>query len=529
MDGGTDQKTHPIRPEKASRQKVLYSICIYGTFFMIGWNRGLFGPSFPDIQHICQVNLKLGSWIPTTFFIGYTFGSLTGGLLERLNRKLIFGISLVILTICVAVTPWCVVFGVMIAAHVVQGFCQGVVDTIGNSEILLIWKNKRLLFFCLELMYCIGGFASPLVAAPFLMDIPANRDTPINVTTETYLPSFYNESLNNSVPGPSQQINVDRTKETIDFASTTPSSPVTFRSMIYIPYSLTAILILCISIAFLVLYFVYKQDNCTDITRQIDTKEPEDESKPIAMTKELAEPEVELKSGRSSRKLPALVQGCCLVTASGLLLFFVGIGEAFVSYLTVFCVDYLKWTPADGALITSITNICGIVSVIMSFLMTCVNTLVYAGINCGFVFLSFVGILISSIYYYEIGMWISCCVHGFFRAMVFSLIFTWINEYITPVTGKISSLFMISACFGAAVNPVMLGNIMEAFGEIWLCYGFVAEGFLVLLLYVVLVGFTRYAVKHFGKTFDKTQTYETTASVTETFIQGGDKTNEVRL
>ncbi|XP_060082505.1 sodium-dependent glucose transporter 1-like [Ylistrum balloti] len=504
--------------DRPKQQNVIYSICIYVTFFMIGWSRSLFGPCFPDIQHICHIDLELGSWIVATFYIGYTFGSLIAGLLETYNQNLIFGLSLITLATSVVVTPWCSVYWIMIAVHFSQGFCQGVVDTIGNSEILRIWKNNRLLYFCLELSYAIGSFVSPLVAAPFLMDIPVNQTLVNNISTGYHMSTVNKEVPNISISDFSRNTFFNRTPDSVNISSDGIPSTKSVQSMIYIPYSLTAFLVSCISVSFLLMYFVYEQVCLSQFTA---ITQPEDELNPVPVTKGNAEQAVATKSGCApiARQLPTMIRVFALLTTSIFLSFYVGVEEALVNFLTVYCVDYLNWTPSDGALITAIMNICGIVAIVGSLFMRCINTIVYAGINCVFVSLSFLGILISSLYYHGISMWISCCFHGFFRAILFSLIFTWTNEYITPVTGRIASLFMISSCLGAAVNPLMFGYVMETFGDIWLCYGFVAEGFFVLFLYFAMVVITRYVVKNFGKSLDTSDIYETAISMTGSIIR----------
>ncbi|XP_069119152.1 sodium-dependent glucose transporter 1A-like [Argopecten irradians] len=508
------------RKSNTRRHQILYSISIYSTFLMIGWNRALIGPSFPDIQQICQIDLEFGSWIFTSLFIGYGFGSLAAGLSEKIDRKLTFGSSLAVLTVAVTVTPWCSIYWIMIVIHIVQGFFQGIVDTIGNSEILLIWKDSRLLFFCLELSFSIGGFVAPLIAAPFLMDIPPPHTTTTNVTINDNETMSHINSLDTSA---FKHEPFNRSFNIIN--KTVVISPLNFQSKIYIPYTLTAFLMGCISISFLILFYIYKQDQFTDSNKEIVIRDSEDEFKSLDLSKGPEKTkEVANIPGRNRRDLPVRIKGLSLAIISAFLLFYTGVEETFVSYLTIFSVDYLKWSPSDGALITGVTNICGLVAIVVSLFMNCVNTIVYAGINCVLVFLTFVGLLISSEYQQEQGIWISCSVHGVFRAMLFSLIFAWTNEYIISVTGRISSIFMISACIGASVNPVLLGNLVERFGEIWLCYGFVVEGFIVLSLYFVIVGITRYVVKNFGKNIDKSNSYETTISIKEFFIKENEDT-----
>ncbi|XP_060082506.1 major facilitator superfamily domain-containing protein 4A-like [Ylistrum balloti] len=507
-----------IRYDRSKQQSVIYSICIYFSFFMIGWNRSLFGPSFPDIQQICHIDLELGSWIVTTFYIGYAFGALIAGLLGAFNQNLTFGFSLITLATSVVVTPWCSVYWIMIAAHFSQGFCQGVVDTIGNSEILRIWKNNRLLYFCLELSYAIGCFVSPLVAAPFLMDTLVNQTSLTNISI-VYNVTTFNENFRNiSIAELLRNASFSPNLDSVNTSSVVIPSATSFQSMIYIPYSLTGILFSCLSTFFFLIYVVDKRER-TRRSQETNITETDDHSK--HETKGISEQVSGPNSGCNpiARVLPTKVKVFALVTTSILLLFYDGIEEAFAAFLTLYCVDYLKWTSSDGALITAMTNVCGIIAIIGSLFMKCINTIVYAGVNCVLISLSFFGILISSLYYYDIGMWISCCFHGFFKSVLFSLTLTWANEYITPVTGRIASVFMISCCLGAAVNPVILGYIMETYGNIWLCYCFVAEGCVVLFLYFVMVVITRYIVKHFGKTSDTSNTYETAISMRGTVIE----------
>lgn len=101
-----------------------------------GWVRGIFGPSFPDLQRISNVDLERGSWIVTLFFIGYAIGSMASGVVyNKVNRKLMFGACLLVLAVMMAVTPWCFLYWAMVTAHFFQGVTQGVVDT-GNVKFI---------------------------------------------------------------------------------------------------------------------------------------------------------------------------------------------------------------------------------------------------------------------------------------------------------------------------------------------------------------------------------------------------------
>ncbi|XP_033745888.1 sodium-dependent glucose transporter 1A-like [Pecten maximus] len=436
--------------DKTHRKKVYYSICIYAAFFSIGWMRGLYGPALVDILFISDVSLDLGSLVFTFNSIGYIFGCLGGKYLAgRWNRNMLYGLNTLALGILIGVTPWCYLFVLMVAVHFGQGTVTGIIDTVGNIEILSLWSNDRKMFFFLELMFVTGTFVSPFVAAPFLLD----TDASVHV---------FNDSLNEQ--SETQQWN------TTDTLSTQSSH-------LYIPYTLTACLNICICLPF----FVFSLKH---YLRNIKTSH-------------------EVEATDTKKSLPSKYISCFVVICSSLLFLGMALGEGFISYLAVYCVEQLSFTTSEGAVISSISGGCSIAAVVVSLFVTSLNTLVYLGIHVVGT-LSGVGFfLVCSLVRFTSGVWLLAGVIGYFRTMIFSLTLSWTNEYITQATSTIVSIYMVSTSAGCALVPILLGKLMETYTNQWFCYMFLILGTLVLLLYILGVILTKKVVMVYGKTNER--------------------------
>ncbi|OWF39619.1 sodium-dependent glucose transporter 1A-like [Mizuhopecten yessoensis] len=449
--------------DNVQRKNFFYSVCIYAAFFSIGWIRGLYGPALIDILFISGVTLDLGSLVFTFNSVGYAFGCLGGGYLsDRGNQNMMYGISLLLLSILIGVTPWCSVFVLMIAVHFGQGVVTGIVDTVGNAEILSLWRDDRMMFFFLELMFGTGIFVSPFLAAPFLLDL----DSTLHISMD----DFNNVTL----PGKMQQNN-----------TTNNTLLTTQSSQLYIPYIVTACLNIIICLPFFVLCL---RNVCKNLKESRQVESPTIN---------------EMENEGSYIVLPLKYIIYFVVIGSSLLFLGMALGEGFISYLAVYCVDQLGFTTAEGALISAISGGSNIAAIVVALFASCLNTLVYLGIHIVGTLVSVGVFLLCSVFNFTAGVWLLAGVIGFFRAMIFSLTLTWTNEYITPVTGRIASLFMVSTSVGCAVVPVLLGALMETYSNQWFCYLFLILGTMVLLLYIAGVLLTKHIVMLYGKTDER--------------------------
>ncbi|XP_060065985.1 sodium-dependent glucose transporter 1B-like isoform X3 [Ylistrum balloti] len=459
----------------------------------MGWIRGLFGPAFIDLQMISGVTLTLGSWITTLTFIGYALGCASGGFLyDKLNRNFLYGSGLLVVGIATAAIPWCFLFVLMVVAHFCQGFASGVADTVGNTQMMSMWREKKMMFFFVEFSYSIGVFVAPIIVAPFLSDddnikYHGHEKTSHNVSFSS---NSYDMSSISTVPNDVRYEVTGRLLNTSWNNSTSGnltnfSDNVSMVTRLFVPYSISAILAVLVSVPFYIKYFMRNLDT------EDDTTQVEGEVNGTDKTQEVR-----------PRVLPPKLKAFTLILICIVIFLGLSIGESFVSFIVVYCVDEAGFSPADGALVSAVSNIACILATIVAVFASRLNTLVYLGIHIVGTLVGFLALLVSSITEVSLGIWISSGVVGYFRAMIFSLVFTWTNNYITPTTGKISSLFMICTCTGAAVTPLLLGWLMEEYDNLWFCYLLIILIVFALVLYIVGMVLTKYITTVYGKTFD---------------------------
>jgi len=82
---------------------------------------------------ISEIDLKTGSWLVTTFYIGYVCGSIVGGVVYKLmNPLLLFTIAFLLVTLVHTLIPWCFLFELMLLSHFGKGIGAGIID-VGKS------------------------------------------------------------------------------------------------------------------------------------------------------------------------------------------------------------------------------------------------------------------------------------------------------------------------------------------------------------------------------------------------------------
>lgn len=328
--------------------------------------------------------------------------------------------------------------------------------TGGNSAIMDTWKNRNSsVVVALHIIFNFGGVISPLVAAPFLSRSPPNKT---HLAEESNRLSYSSSDDNTSA---------------VIYSNFTEELSIKSNSKIYIPYSFSALICIITSLSFVfILKSEHKEKNRAEIDLNIQ---------PVNK-------DVELNTAPLYFKCISLFIMVFLVTCSN------GIDVGFSSYLVTFCVEELKWTITTGSVLTSLSQIavviggtCGI------FLTKFIQTLIYEGIHCSLLCVSFVGLLISVIYQLSVGIWIFCFLFGFSKSVIFPLVLTWTNSTFVPVNAKIASVFFVGAMGGSAINPLILGYLMLRYTNMWFCYLCLIESVVIILLFVVAVTLTKVA------------------------------------
>ncbi|XP_033762009.1 sodium-dependent glucose transporter 1A-like [Pecten maximus] len=449
-------------PDQQFRENISYTICVYLAFFIIGWRKGQFGPSYIDLRMITDTDLEQGSWIITTIFIGYTSGSFVHGFLyTRVNRKLMLSTALFMMSAAIAIVPWCVMIEVMLPTYFVVGLVQGVIDTGGNAEVVSVWKQEgRLGVLGLNFVFAFGSVLAPLVITSFLVEIEDEslKNTTVLSPVQRLPKQPNNTYINETCVTNTTSLNLHVTKP---------------ESNIYIPFSILAGLSVLVASLFVYSYVKYDRGSITG------------------------------EAAQSPRPLPKSSKAVMLSIIGTMFLIHNAVDDTFAGLLSSYCVEYFHWTKKDGGFISTIFFLFVLgARFISTTLEKYMNTLICIGINLTLMLISVLGLLLVSLYTLETGVWVFVSLFGYSTSCVFALMLSWTNEYITMVTGRISSFLFVSAMIGSALNPLLLSFLMKRFGLIWFCYLFLIELIIQFIVFVVGLMGTKYIVKNFGKTFD---------------------------
>lgn len=94
-----------------------------------GVNVGQFGPTILDLKNITRCSLGQASFLFNANTLGYLSSSvIVGFTFERFNKLLQMCVAAALLSVVVAVIPWCSVYEVMVTIHFLKGFFMGIED-----------------------------------------------------------------------------------------------------------------------------------------------------------------------------------------------------------------------------------------------------------------------------------------------------------------------------------------------------------------------------------------------------------------
>ncbi|XP_060086116.1 sodium-dependent glucose transporter 1A-like [Ylistrum balloti] len=478
-----------IKQDSLYRKKILNTLCLYGSFIGMSFAKGQIGPSFLDLQAIAGVGLKGGSGMLTTMYVGYMSGAVLGGMLyDKFQRSLLLAYAKFLLACAAIAIPWCSIYWLMVVAFFFLGATVGATDAIGNAELQFIWgKDGKRFMQCLHFMYSLGIALTPLITIIFMEDAPngmspekqtvqddQNSNSMLNSTNSLNSTYIFNKSIeldfllqsNISYNG---SIKFDRKHE---FVRSTE---------LYKAYIIAGCVVMMMFVMQLSFFCRYDRNS--------------------SMKQKEAEHVTDTKS-----TLPLLIKIQAILHMAGIIALICGIDETQVSFLTTFCVKEFDWTKTQGSLLTSLT--CFVVAggrFLAIFLVGIISPINLVGIHCVLTLLVFIGIYVCTLYKSNLGLWIVMPIFGYAKAPICACIFTWTDDVFLNVTGKISSIFFIVITTSMAVNPLILGFLMDNFSNIWFCYLFLGESVLLVLLFGSALLLTRrvkqvYGCKHDHKT-----------------------------
>lgn len=293
-------------------------------------------------------------------------------------------------------------------------------------------------------MYAVGGIISPLATAPFL-------STRINFDNQTF--TYANVSNVHKLSGnlsSTFKSNIIETQE----AQTHDSS-------VHFAFAITAVFSL--SCCFVFVYSVCRP------TKQTSGK---DIHIPPRVTKDL----------------PRSIRCISLSLICATFCFYLFLEEAMVFFLPTFTLEHLHWSQSKGSYAATsywsafaIGRLSGII-ITHRYKTYKVIATYLTGLS-----LSSFGLMITTFYQKDIGVWIFVPMSGLCQSIIFPLLLSWIEEDFFKVTGKIVSVIMFLGSVGVMVTPIILGYLIDLFTPMWFPYAEVIGSVSLLLLYFVLL------------------------------------------
>ena len=170
--------------------------------------------------------------------------------------------------------------------------------------------------------------------------------------------------------------------------------------------------------------------------------------------------------------------------------------DLFPSFLTTFLVEELEMTQQVGSNLTSayfaMYALGNFLMIFGSIYVTITKIIILSYAGTTFVL---TGIILSTIFPNEALLSALICLCGLFTSVMISTIYTWINEHVTPVTGKIASAMLVSGSLGLSLNPLLVGYLMESYTPMWLIYLSLSKTVLCILCFITVLILTNKCTK----------------------------------
>ncbi|MFE4668743.1 MFS transporter [Streptomyces sp. NPDC056716] len=156
---GTTQHDLPLRTV------VTGSLILLLSFLLNAVDRQVFAPVLPSIREEYGFSLAAGGTLATGFTLGMALAGLpTGYLMDRLSRKTVLLVSIVIYSLGTLATPVSAGFADMAVYRVISGFGEGMQSAALFAAVGTFFVKRRTFALgCTATAYGLGTFIGPLV------------------------------------------------------------------------------------------------------------------------------------------------------------------------------------------------------------------------------------------------------------------------------------------------------------------------------------------------------------------------------
>ncbi|XP_060064722.1 sodium-dependent glucose transporter 1A-like [Ylistrum balloti] len=476
---------HEVQWNKSTRFKLILSVCLSMVYFILGWSKSQIGPAFLDLMIISGANLEMGSWFMTSYFLGRLIGSTVGGYLyTRRNHYLLFAASVTVNGLILAAIPWCTYYKLMIAAHAFNGVFEGIMNLTLTSKAVSVWGPTARGRSYIQIMYAIfalSGIIAPVVTAPFLLSNSHKNPNITSLTNQSNSQNNHDMTVGTiEAISPKKDNMTSWTNDTMSdmgeyflgYNDTMRKAriPEYHTSRLYVAYSISALITVSTSVPFIILFLKSKHS--------------------VILDAEIVKP---VYIGN----LKLLLKRLQFLNIGIFSAMFSVIGQTMGNFITVFCVQHLKWTKVSGAMMTSfyvfatlVGNIGGIflVRFLKSHTILLSSTVTYT--------VGLIGLGICAHLYADVGIWLSVCIIGVPFGMIWPTFISWTNSYLIPVSGYVTSYLLVTAHVATMLHPLVISYLMEEVSLLWFSYLCVIEGCISIMSVIMMAIYTNISKVH---------------------------------
>ncbi|XP_069128414.1 sodium-dependent glucose transporter 1-like [Argopecten irradians] len=413
-----------------------------------GWVDDLTGPALLELQTNTGVTFTQASSYFTMYNLAHIFGSLSTGFLSgRLSPYISLTFSLGMIAVSSVTISLLESYLGMMGAFACLGVSTGVMETVIFAEVAGLWgSDTGVPMHAVWFSKDFGSMLSPFSITPFLRQINSSDEAMITSTSPltSGVSNNYNMSLAN-------KLHAEFSRKSVKALSP---------SKLIFPFGISACIALLALMLFIVLSLVSHFNKFKIIYNHDEDKQ---------------------RYGLTGRYLYMALFFIGLLSALD-----TGIDDAFVDFISYYCVIQMDWPSRNSAYVLSLYNascalgtFCGVMYAKFDLSPTKL-----AITHTMITIMGFCGLILSGIYILNVGIWISSFLAGFGHSVIWTLVCVIAEERFFLITGKIASFIVILSCLGSAVNAPFISYFMEHVSNMYFGYILLTERSLCLVLII---------------------------------------------
>lgn len=395
-------------------------------FISLGIFTSALGPALLDLQLLSNTTISRIAFLLPVRSFGYAIGSVIAGILGDIidHQPLIIG-STVLMTASMFLFPLFSHIYAMYVLIALAGISCGCIDCIGNCWIIHIWGKENPPFMqIIHFMYGVGALIAPFLVEPFLLNKAADEF------------DIHASDSNSTISSDASADNY---------------------LMIHWPFIIGSIYCLLVLTLVVINYILY----------------PDNPVHPSRLKKNDDKGGGADESGKKDKfqlnnPLTGNIKILVIVIASVCMHAYVGLEISFGSLLTPFAVKSdLNLTKSQGSFITG--SYWATYTFLRIFTLVLIVYLPARTLLIG----DFIIIMLSNCILvpfantYEWALWVGSSLMGLGCSSVFATMFGFV-EQLTPITARITAGFMVAACAGEFVIPLVVSQYLEGWPPIFL-------------------------------------------------------------